>query len=237
MSGRVVLITGASGGLGSVVTPMFLDAGYRVAAVAVDWPEAILPSGSMLTMTADLSDPVQAEQAVRKTLAHYGRLDCLAHLVGYFGPESPIEETSDATWTRTIDVNLRAAFHMMRASIRPMRDAGGGRMVMIGSTVVCQPVVMWAAFSAAMGGLKALVEVAAAELRDDRITVNLLNPSTIDTPAVRAGFGDKEAGRWVDPEGLGSLMLWLCSEAGRDVSGASIAIPARQRHPSYEWPL
>ena len=236
MSAPVILITGASGGLGSVVTPMFLEAGYRVAAVALEGPDPVPEISGILTMHADLTHPLHAADAVRKTVAHYGRLDCLAHLVGYFGPESSLEDTPDEVWARTIEVNLRSAFHMIRAAIPPLREAGGGRMILIGSTVALQPVARWGAFSTAMAGLKALVEVAAAELRYDGITVNLLNPSTIDTPAVRAGLGAAQASLWVDPKSLGSLMLWLCSEAGRDVSGASIAMPARQPHPAYEWP-
>jgi NAD(P)-dependent dehydrogenase (short-subunit alcohol dehydrogenase family) len=84
--------------------------------------------------------------------------------------------------------------------------------------------------------LHALVQVAAAELRRDRITVNLLNPSTIATPAVRAGHSDAEAADLVDPRNMASLMLWLCSAAGQDVSGSAIVLPARQTHPTYEWP-
>ena len=125
---------------------------------------------------------------------------------------------------------------MIRACAGPMKTAGGGRMVIVGSTAAIQPVATWSAFSAAMGGLSALVQVAAAELRGDRITVNLLHPSTIATPAVCEGNGPEEIANWVDPRGLASLMLWLCSEAARDVSGASIAIPARAAHPNYQWP-
>jgi NAD(P)-dependent dehydrogenase (short-subunit alcohol dehydrogenase family) len=235
-NGAVCLMTGASGGLGSVVLPMFLDAGYRVAAVAVDWPSVPELRPALLPMRADLAMPVEATLAVRKTLEQFGRLDCLVHLVGYFGQESPVESISDETWARTIDVNLRAAFHMIRGCIAPMRNAGGGRIVVVGSTAAVHPVVTWGAFSAAMAGLQALVQVASAELRKDNITVNMVNPSTISTPAVHASLGDAQASRWADPRRMGSLILWLCSEAGADVSGSSIAIPARQDHPAYIWP-
>ena len=229
-------MTGASGGLGSIVLPMFLEAGYSVAAVALDWPAAPKLSASLLPMKADLAKPAEANAAVEKSVERFGRLDCLVHLVGYFGPECPIEDTLDETWERTMDANLRAAFNMIRAAVRPMRNSGGGRMVVVGSTAAIQPVVTWSAFSAAMGGLRALVQVASAELRKDNITVNLLNPSTIYTEAVRAALGDAESSRWADPNRMGSLMLWLCSEQGADVSGSSIAIPARQTHPAYHWP-
>jgi NAD(P)-dependent dehydrogenase (short-subunit alcohol dehydrogenase family) len=219
-----------------VVLPMFLEAGHQVAAVAVDWPRPPVFSGPCLILTADLTAASATDAVVRQTIERYGRLDCLVHMVGAFVEGRPIEDTSDEVWESMIDVNLRAAFQMIRAVVRPMRAAGGGRIVIVGSTAAIQPVATWSAFSAAMGGLNALVQVAAAELRNDQITVNLLHPSTIDTPFVRKLADDAEAARWADPKNLGSLMLWLCSPAGRDVSGASIAVPARQPHPNYDWP-
>ena len=81
-----------------------------------------------------------------------------------------------------------------------------------------------------------LITAGSTALRNDPITVNLLHPSTLDTPFVRSHYAESEWARWVDPHSLGSLMLWLCSPAGRDVSGSSIALPARQAHPAYIWP-
>jgi NAD(P)-dependent dehydrogenase (short-subunit alcohol dehydrogenase family) len=234
--GPVTLMTGAGGGLGSVVLPMFLEAGHRVTAVSLDWPEPAVRAHPCITLAADLTDASAAEAVTRKTLDHYGRLDCLVHMVGAWTEGRRIEDTTDEVWDRMINVNLRAAFCMIRAVVRPMRSAGGGRIVIVGSTAAIQPVVTWSAFSAAMGGLGAMVEVAAAELRNDKVTVNLLHPSTIDTPLVRAHYSAAQAVQWVDPHNLGSLMLWLCSPAGRDVSGASIALPGRQTHPTYIWP-
>ena len=155
---------------------------------------------------------------MQQTVEQYGRLDCLVHMVGAWEGRRRIEDTTDDIWGRMLNVNLRAAFHMIRAAVRPMRSAGGGRIVIVGSTAAIQPVVTWSAFCAAMGGLTALVQVAAAELRSDHITVNLLDPSTLDTPLVRSHYEESEWARWVDPRNLGSLMLWLCSPAGRDVS-------------------
>ena len=162
---RVALITGGSGGLGSTVVPMFLEAGYRVAGVALDWPAEPAAGENLLLIAADLAVPDAAADAVGQTLAHYGRLDCLVHLVGQFGREGPLASTSDELWQRMLAANLTAAFNTLRAVVEPMRRAGSGRIAIIGSTVAVQPVVGWGAFSVAMGGLSALVQVAAAELR------------------------------------------------------------------------
>lgn len=233
---RVCLMTGASGGLGSTALPMFVDAGFRVAAVALDWPVPLTASASLLPLTADLTSAKQAEGVVRQTMETFERVDCLVHMAGYFPPSETIENTPSDVWDRTLAVNLSSAFHIMRAAIGPMKKAGGGRIVVVGSTVAIQPVATWGAFSAAMGGLEALVKAASAELREHQITVNLVNPSTIATPAVCESRSEAEIAKWVDPKRMTSLILWLCSDAGEDVSGASIALPARQEHPSYQWP-
>ena len=229
-------MTGASGGLGAVVLPMFLEAGHRVAAVAKKWPRRTASTDDCLVLTADLTDPAAARDAVKHALKRFGRIDCLVHLVGTWVEGKPIEATTESMWDQMMDTNARAAFHMIREVVRPMRKGGGGRIVVVGSTAAIQPVVTWCAFSASMGALSALVQVAAAELRKDRISINLLHPSTINTDFVRACLGEENAGRWVDPRAMGSLMLWLCSEHGVDVSGSEIAMPGREQHPSYTWP-
>jgi NAD(P)-dependent dehydrogenase (short-subunit alcohol dehydrogenase family) len=244
---RVALVTGASGGLGSVVTPLFLDAGYRVAAVALDWPKADGAGSARrrhasrseqpasIRLTADLTSSAGAKSVVAATVKRFGGVDCLLHLVGAFTGEQRVEETPAAVWEEMLSVNLQAAAHMMRAAIPAMRARNGGRIIVIGSSTALQPVVTWSAFNAAIGGLCALVQTASAELCDAGITVNALLPTTIDTPAVRGLVPYEDPARWVDPASMASLMLWLCSDAGRDVTGAMIPFVGRQPHPCHHW--
>lgn len=237
MSGnnRVALITGASGGLGSVVTALFLEAGYRVSAVALDWDKPAPPSESWMAVRADLTIRSAAESVVRQTLEKWGTVDFLVHLAGAFGAGQRVEETSDALWDQMLDVNLRCAVNMLRPVIPIMRQNREGRIMVVGSTSAIHPVVAWSAFSASVAGLCSLVETSAAELREEGITVNAILPTTIDTPAVRAMCGEADRPKWVNPNSLGSLMLWLCSDAGRDVTGALIPVIGRQPHPCHEW--
>jgi NAD(P)-dependent dehydrogenase (short-subunit alcohol dehydrogenase family) len=234
---QVALITGASGGLGSVVTPMFREAGYRVSAVALDWKNPSPAADAELVLQADLTVSSEAESVVAKTLDQLGRIDFLIHLVGIYIRGARVEDTTDETWNKMFDGNLRTAFNMMRAVIPHMRSRGFGRIVVIGGSAAFQPTVTFCTISATMAGLCALVQVAGAELRHEGVTVNALHPTTINTPFVRAMYPDQEEEhrKWVDPRALGSLMLWLCSDAGRDVTGAQIPVPARQPHPCYEW--
>jgi NAD(P)-dependent dehydrogenase (short-subunit alcohol dehydrogenase family) len=231
----VALITGAAGGLGVVVTQMFLDAGYRVAAVDRSWPKRKPRAESCLVMTADLASRPAAESVVEKTIKKWGVLHCLAHLVGVFEEGGPVEDTSDQAWDTMLSGNLRTAVNMLRVVIPAMRAQGRGSVSVIGSSTVMHPVVTWSAFNASVTALCALVQTAAAEQRSKGITVNALLPTTIDTPQVRSWYGDADADKWVNPRSLGSLLLWLASEPGRDVTGAIIPVVGRQNHPCYEW--
>lgn len=242
---KVALITGASGGLGSVVTPMFLDAGYRVSAAALDWPRArasrtkqtrrAQSSNSYVESQTDLTSWENCRRCVQDTMHRFGAIDALVHLVGAFEGGQRVEDTSEDVWDRMLGANLRTAANMMRAVIPRMRSRGSGSIVVVAATPAIHPVVTWSAFSAAVAGLCSLVQVAAAELRDAGVTVNALLPTTIDTPVVRSMMSDKQADKWVDARNLGAMMLWLCSPQGRDVTGALIPFIARQPHPCYHW--
>lgn len=230
----VVVLTGAAGGLGTVVTEMFLDAGYRVAAVDRE-TKGLRASDSRMVIKADLSSRSAADAVINKTVKKWGPIDALVHLVGVFEEGGRVEETSDQLWDAMLTGNLRTAVNMIRAAIPGMRTRGQGSIAVIGSSTVIHPVVTWSAFNASVSALCTLVQTAAAELRDAGITVNALLPTTIDTPQVRSWYGDTEAHKWVSPRSLGSLLLWLASEPGRDVTGAIIPVVGRQGHPCYEW--
>lgn len=231
----VAIITGASGGLGSIVTPKFLDSGYRVTAIADEWPRKPRASKALQILRSDLTTSAAAGAAMKQSLQRYGRIDALVHLVGSFEGGTTLDKTADDVWDRMLAVNLRAAVNMMRVVIAPMRRQRSGRIIVVGSTAATHPVVTWSAFGAAVAGLCSVVRVAAAELMDDGITVNAILPTTIDTPAVREWSGDQDAANWVAPTAIAELMLWLCSPAGQDLTGALLPLQGRQPHPCLHW--
>jgi 3-oxoacyl-[acyl-carrier protein] reductase len=233
----VAIITGASGGLGSTVLPMFREAGYRVAATGFNWNWPPEDEPGFFTRSLDLTVRANAANLVADTLERWQRIDALIHLAGLWLPGTPIENTTDDNWDQIFDVNLRAAVSMLRAVIPPMKAQGRGSIVIVGSTAALEPVINWTAFSAAMAALAATVKVVSAEVQASGITVNLLAPSTINTEQVRSFHPDPEEWKkWVDPKAMGSLALWLCGEHGRDITGGILPLPARQQHPSYRWP-
>jgi len=216
-TGRLVLITGASGGLGSVVTKAFREAGATVAAIS--------RSGSEIS--ADLTRSDETARAVESVRARYGRLDVLLHLAGGFEGGTPVAQTTDAVWSRMFDLNLNAAFYSVRAALAPMIEAGYGRIVAIGSKTAVEPVATLAAYGASKAALVALVRTIALEVKRSGVTANVVLPSVIDTPANRAADPKADFSRWVKPESIARLLLWLASEEAADVNGAVVPIYGR----------
>jgi NAD(P)-dependent dehydrogenase (short-subunit alcohol dehydrogenase family) len=217
-----VLVTGANGGLGTAVCQAFLDSGATVIGVARVWKEP----ARFATVSADVGTAEGCEKMMAQALQR-GPLDALVHLVGGFSGGSPLTETSDETWDGMMDLNLRTAFCAMRAALRPMTAAGRGRIVAIGSRVAVEPSPNFAAYAVSKAALVALVRNVAAEGKKSGITANIVLTSTIDTPQNRKAMPDADFTRWVTPQSIAKLIVWLASDAAADTSGAVIPIYGR----------
>ena len=220
------MVTGASGGLGATVVEAFLAAGATVAGVA----RSIAPRDDgerFLPISADLSTPAGAQRAVEETLLKTRGIDALVHAMGGFAGGQPVEATDDATWESMIAVNLRSAFLIARAVLPQMIQARYGRIVAVGSRTAVQPAAGLSAYGVSKAGLNALVETIALETREHSITANAVLPGIIDTPANRKAMPGADFSRWVAPEKIAQQILWLCSEAASDTSGALIPIYGR----------
>ena len=165
-----------------------------------------------------------AKKAADTVIARFGKIDVLAHLVGGFAGGQTVADTDDATFQRMFDMNLNSAFHMLRAVIPHMRKAGAGRMVAIGSRAAENPGPSVGAYSASKAALVSLIRTVALENKDAGITVNVILPGTIDTPANRKDMLGADTSTWVQPASIASLIVWLASEAGKDVTGAAIPV-------------
>ncbi len=217
-----VLITGASGGLGTAVVRAFVDSGTNVIGVARSWTETV----SFRTISADLTTAEGCEGMVAEALKD-GPIEALVHILGGFGGGRPISETTDKTWDGMMNLNLRAAFCAMRAVLKPMTAAKYGRIVAVGSRAGVEAMPNFAAYSVSKAALVALVKNVAAETKDLGITANVVLPSTIDTPLNRKAMPDADFSRWVRPESIAKSLVWLASEAAGDVSGAVVPIYGR----------
>jgi len=220
---RVVLITGANGGLGQAVTRAFLDAGAIAAGVARSWRGQQAPEGLQL-IEQDLTMPEGARRAVEETAVRNGRIDVVLHLMGGFAGGNPVQGTDDDTWRRMMDLNLNSAFFVFRAALPHLLAAGSGRLIAIGSRTALDPAAGLSAYGVSKAALVALVKTVAAETRGSGVTANVVMPSVIDTPANRAGNPGADYSKWVTPESIAGLLVWLASDAAADVNGAVIPI-------------
>ena len=224
LNGQVILITGAKGGLGTPLTQAFLDSGASVAGSSRSISATEFAHANFLGISADLSDRDAAAPLISQVLEKYGKIDALVHLVGGFAGGQPIHETSDETWDVMMNLNVRAAFHILRAVIPHMRKAGGGRIVAVGSRAGVEPAAAIAAYSASKAALISLVRTAALENRDANITANVILPGTIDTPANRASVPNGSYSGWVSPGRIAGLAVFLVSDAGAQITGAAIPV-------------
>lgn len=224
MQGKVVLVTGAKGGLGNHVTQAFLAAGANVAGVTPSIKQSDFPHANFAAIAAAIADSRSAAAIVEQVLQRFKRVDALIHLVGGFAGGKPIHETDDATLGKMIDMNFRSAFYMVKAVVPHMRKGGGGRIVGIGSKAAVEPAAGIAAYSASKSGLITLIRTVALENKDAGITANVVLPSTIDTPVNRKAMPKADTSKWVDPEKLASLIVWLASDDASEVSGAVIPV-------------
>ena len=224
MKGKVVLVTGANGGLGTYVTRAFLDTGATVAGSSRDIRQSDFEHPGFTALPAELATGKGARDLVDQVVSRFKRLDVLVHTVGGFAGGELIVDTDDATYQRMIDLNLNSVFQILRAAINPLRQSGDGRLIAIGSRAALEPGPRVGAYSASKAAMVSLVKTAALENKDAGVKANVILPGTMDTPANRKAMSTADFSKWVQPASVAGLIIWLASDAGRDVNGAVIPI-------------
>lgn len=221
---KVVVITGAKGGLGNFVTRAFLDAGAHVAGVSRSIGAADFPGDRFTAFPAGLSSAEAAADLTAKVLSRLGRIDVLVHLVGGFAGGKRVDETSADELDGMLEANFRSAFHLFNAVLPAMRKHGGGRILAIGSRAAMEPSPMSAAYAASKAALVSLVRSLAAENKSNGVRANIVLPGTMDTPANRAAMPDADSSAWVDPRQVAYLLVYLASDEASQVNGAVIPV-------------
>lgn len=225
---RIVLVTGAKGGLGSFVTEAFLAAGDTVIGTSKSIQASDFANPRFVAMASDLTDAASTSQLVNGVTRRFGRIDALVHVMGGFSGGKPVAETDDATWDRMMSLNLRSGFNILRAVIPTMRAAGSGRIVAIASRAAAEPAANIAAYGASKAALVSLIKSAALENKDRGITVNAILPGTMNTEANRKSDPAADFSRWVPPENVAYLVAFLTSDAASPITGAAIPVYGKE---------
>lgn len=242
LAGRVALVTGAGSGIGRAAALALAARGAQVAVVnrTVDKGEAVVAEirsagGTAEFFAADMREPPQIAQMVGQVLAHFGRLDCAFNNAGLSLPPKGFLDHALEDWREVIDVDLTSVFLCMQHEIRAMLASGGGVIVNNGSGASLMGAQGMPHYTAAKHGLLGLMKVAAKEFAGQGIRVNTVCPGVIDTVPMRA-FVDAigpageaftqtlPGGRMGEPDEVGRVVAWLCSDEAAYISGATITV-------------
>jgi NAD(P)-dependent dehydrogenase (short-subunit alcohol dehydrogenase family) len=230
LEGRVVLVTGAAGNLGTAVAEAFGTRGARLALLdrSAERLEAVarslaLPPNAMLLPT-DLTERRSVDAAVAAVLEQFGVLDVVANIAGGFTMGPPLHETPDEDLEFMLDLNVRSLFNVCRAAVPAMLKGGGGRIVNVSARAAREGKARMGPYCASKAAVITLSETLAAEHRLNGINVNCILPGTIDTPQNRASMPDADHSRWVTPGALADVVVFLASHAARAISGAAIPV-------------
>ena len=221
---KVIVITGANGGLGTFVTNAFLEAGARVVGVSRSISGADFPNEKFTATSVEISTAEHARTLADTVIARFSRIDGLVHLVGGFAGGRAVADTDDATLDKMLDMNFRSAFLMIRAVLPQMRAQGSGRILAIGSKAAVEPAPMAGAYAASKAALVSLVRTVARENKDKMIAANVVLPGTMDTPANRAADPKADFSKWVQPAQVAQLLVHLMSDQASQINGAVIPV-------------
>ena len=233
-SNQIVMVSGASGNLGQAVARAFYAAGASL--VLLDrkseqlsglFPELAGSTKHLLLGSVDATDAGSVGGAVQAAQDRFGRIDVLANTVGGYRAGTPVHETALETWDFMLNLNARTAFVLSRAVVPLMLAQGSGKIVHVAARAALKGGANASAYSVSKSGVVRLVESMAAELRQEGLHVNCVLPGTIDTPQNRQAMPKADHSRWVPPEAIADVMLFLASDAARAVNGAAVPVYGR----------
>ena len=231
LRGKVILIAGASGALGSAVAREFAQTGARLALTGRSEQklerlaaEIGLPAERVFAAMADVTQADGVNTLMETVVARFDRIDVLLNTVGGWGGGKMVGETSIEQWERMMTLNLRSAFLLSRAVLPGMLENGWGRIVHVSSKTAVAPRAGQAAYAVAKMGVITLTETIAVEVKGSGVTANVILPSIIDTPANRDAMPKADPHKWVPPEHIAATMCFLCSDAAASINGARIPI-------------
>ncbi len=225
MQDKVLIVTGARGALGNVVMEIARSRGARVAGIDHTASQSAATPDHIEIGGVDLSDAAQAKTAVEAAAKHFGRLDALINIAGGFAFET-VGDGDIKTWQRMHALNVLTALNTSRAALPHLAASKAGRIVNIGAMGALQAGSGMGPYAASKAGVHRLTEALANEWKG-KVTVNAVLPSIIDTAANRADMPKADFAKWVTPQELAEVILFLASDAASGVTGALIPVGGR----------
>lgn len=234
IAGKVVVITGAVGNLGSATARLLQSAGAKT--ILVDrsrervnttYADLVGSPDHLLAGNIDLSNASSLASLVAESLACFGRIDALVNTVGAFRGGQPVHESELADWDFLFNVNLRTTLLCCRAFIPAMLARKSGKIVNVASRDGLAGEAGYAAYCVSKSAVLRLTESLAEELKACHLNVNSILPGTIDTPQNRHSAPTADFTKWVEPSAIAEVICFLLSDAARAINGAAIPIYGR----------
>ncbi|MEL6958816.1 MAG: SDR family NAD(P)-dependent oxidoreductase [Pseudomonadota bacterium] len=235
LKNKVVLITGASRGIGAAAGRAFAAAGARVALLARSANDVDALAGELgdnaIAIACDVSDFAALEQAIAQTEAAFGPLDVFIGNAGILDPISHLAEADVDAWGKTIDINLKGVFNGMRAAMPGMIERGSGTIITVSSGAAHGPVEAWSSYCSSKAGAYMLTRCADKEARDKGLRIMGLSPGTVATNMQRdikaSGINPVSQLDWSDhipPEWPAKALVWMCSADADEFLGTDVSL-------------
>lgn len=235
-AGKVVVVTGAGGGIGSATARRFAAEGAVNVLVDrdVDPLRALAGEIGGHAVPLDLRDDAAVSAAVDEVVRAHGRLDVLIHIAGVFvGSEGRVEESSRKAWDLTLDVNLRATHHLTAVALPHLVASGAGAVVTTSSTQARAADVGWSSYGISKAGVEALTRYVATQYGPQGVRCNCVAPGVTATERALERFPQERAqavrvntplGRFGRPDELAEAYLFLASERASFITGQVLAV-------------
>ncbi|WP_246040577.1 SDR family oxidoreductase [Roseovarius arcticus] len=233
MTGKCVLITGASRGIGATAAHVFAQAGAHLVLMArsdAALAEVANPLGAV-AITGDVAHYDDMARAVAVAEERFGRLDVLIGNAGVISPIAALDAADPADWGQAIDVNLKGVFHGMHAAMPGMRRAGGGTIITLSSGAAHRPLEGWSAYCASKAGAAMLTAAAHLEGAQHGLRVMDLSPGTVATQMQRdiraSGINAVSQFDWsehIPPEWVARALLWMCGTQANPYLGQEVSL-------------
>ena len=236
LTGKVAIITGSAGVLGSATTKLFLENGAMVVSLYHTLEkynklhDSLNEHNEKLTgVKGDVTMAGDCKKLVEKTLELHGKIDILINIVGGWEGGTTLDKTSEETWDRMMNLNAKSVFLLCKETLPYMIERNYGRIVNVSAKSSTQGGRMRnsSAYAASKGAVRILTQAMTQEYMDKDININCIMPSTIDTPANREMMPKADYNKWVPPERVAETILFLCLDSSNDIKGASIPIYGR----------
>jgi len=230
-SGKMVLVSGGTGGLGRAVTLGFLAEGGQVAVPYFDEKEfddlkaaAHEHVARLEGQSVDVTDETAIRTFVDGVVAKHGRLDVLVNTVGGYAGGLKLWEMETKVFDRMLQLNLRSGFALSRAVVPAMLKQGQGAIVNVAAKAAVDHAAGASAYASSKAAAVALMDSLAADLKGTGVRVNSILPSIIDTKVNREAMPDADFSTWPKPEEIARVILFLCSDDATVVHGAALPV-------------